>query len=83
MDDEKLEIISQLMNFSDDELRGSMLIIYYWDDMVKENIVEKEDLQKIGRLTEEKYTKIKDFVSNKLQEQIERNNNGNKKKEKS
>ena len=77
MDDEKLEIISQLMNFNDDELKGSMLIIYYWDDMVKENIVKKEDLKNIGYLTTEKYSKIKEFISQKLKEHIERKNDGN------
>ena len=59
MDDKKLELFFQLMNFNDDELRGSMLIIFYWDDMVKENIVEKEDLENIGYLTDEKYSKEK------------------------
>ena len=78
MDVEKLETIKLLQNYSNDEIKQIMIIMTYWDDMVNIGIVTKDDINNLSNLPEEKQSKIIDYVSSKIKDKLERNNDGNK-----
>lgn len=78
MDIEKLEIINLLSNYDSEEIKQIMIIMTYWQEMIKQGIVDTNDINNLSELSQEKQDKIKNFISNKIAEQIERNNNGNK-----
>ena len=84
MDIEKLETINLLSNYDNEEITQIMIIMTYWEDMIKEGIVDINDINNLSNLSKKKQYKIKSFVSNKIKKQLERNNYGNKdsKKEK-
>ena len=79
IDYEELELLGALMKYNSDEIREMLVIMTYWDDMIKAGVINVEDNENISTLSQEKQKAIIDFVSNKLKGEIERNNNGNKK----
>jgi len=79
MDIEKLELFDLLKKISKKELLQIMTIMICWDEMVEIGIVNDYDINLLANLSEEKQKAIIKFVSNKLEEQMERNNNGKEK----
>lgn len=81
MDDKKLEIISLLSKYNKEEIQQIMIIMTYWDEMVKNGIVSENDKNNLPLLSDTKQRQIKEYVSKKIIEQVERNKNGKEKKE--
>ena len=81
MDDKKLEIISLLSKYNKEEIQQMMIIMTYWDEMVKNGIVSENDKNNLPLLSDTKQRQIKEYVSKKIIEQVERNKNGKEKKE--
>lgn len=75
---EKLETINLLSQYEREEIQQMLIIMIYWEDMIKEGIINDNDINELSTLSEEKQNKIKEYVSNKINQQIERNNNGTK-----
>jgi len=46
--------------------------------MINEEIINIDDINELSNLSEEKQNKIKEYVSNKINQQVERNKNGEK-----
>ena len=78
MDIEKLEIINLLSNYDSEDITKIMIVMTYWKDMIDNGIVDENDIDNLSNLSQEKQDNIKNFISNKIASQIERNNNGNK-----
>lgn len=76
MDYEKLEILTLLSQFDKEEIQQIMIIMTYWDEMIKDGIVNNDDINNLSMLSKEKQNKIKEYVSHKINKQIERNNDG-------
>lgn len=64
---EIVNIISQLSTWSKEELLGFSTVMVLWDEMVEQNIIEKDDLYNIKDLSKDKQEKIKEYVMNKLE----------------
>ncbi len=79
IDDEKLETIKLLSQYNSEEITQIMIIMTFWDDMVKEGILTDEDINSISSLSEEKQQRIKDYVSKQLMNQQKGTENGTKK----
>lgn len=73
MESEKLELIKILSQYDRDELQKILIIMTYWEDMIKEGIVNEKDLDNIVDLPIDKQNKIKEFVTQKLEERIKQN----------
>ena len=80
--DKQLEIINMLSNYDKEDITQIMIIMTYWQEMINQGIIDINDIDRLTELSREKQDKIKNFVSHKITEQIERNNNGNKGKKK-
>lgn len=81
MDEEKLEIIKTLSKYNADEMSQIMIIMTYWDDMIKDKIISIDDIDNLSNLSPEKQDSIKRYVTQKINEHIGRENNEwNKKK---
>lgn len=76
MDYEKLEILTLLSQFDKEEIQQIMIIMTYWDEMIKDGIVNNDDINNLSMLSKKKQNKIKEYVSHKINKQIERNNDG-------
>ena len=81
MSDEKLELIKMLSQYDKEEMQQILIIMTYWDEMVEKGIISIDDINQVADLSEEKQNNIKEYVSKKIQSQIERNNNGTKSEE--
>ena len=66
MSEEKLELINLLSQYDNTGIQQTMVIMTYWDDMVKNRIVDKEDINNLSGLTKRKQRNIKKFVKKKL-----------------
>lgn len=78
MDEKKLEIFDLLSQYEKEEIQQILIIMTYWEDMINEEIINIDDINELSNLSEEKQNKIKEYVSNKINQQVERNKNGEK-----
>lgn len=79
MDEEKLELIHLLKEYSKDEFKQILTIMVCWDEMVNIGIVSKDDINNLSNLSKDKQNKIKKFVSQKLAKSLERKQNERRK----
>lgn len=77
MDEEKLELINLLSQYNSNDIQQMLIIMTYWEEMVKNGIVTKDDINNLSSLTKEKQRNIKKFVKTKLKGVAERKQNGN------
>ena len=81
---EQPELISMLSQYDKEEIKEILIVMTYWDEMIKEGIINDNDINEAANLSKEKQEAIKKFVSSKLKDVIERKSNerGKRKEEK-
>ena len=50
----KLEILTLLSQFDKEEIQQIMIIMTYWDEMIKDGIVNNDDINNLSMLSKEK-----------------------------
>lgn len=78
---EQPELISMLSQYDKEEIQQMLIIMTYWDEMVNAGIINIDDIDDVANLSSEKQEAIKNFVSSKLQDVIERKSNERGKQE--
>jgi hypothetical protein len=77
------ELINLLSQYDKQEIQQMLIIMTYWEEMVNVGIINIDDINDLANLSSEKQEAIKNFVSSKLKDVIERKSNGKgKQKEK-
>lgn len=72
---EQPELISMLSQYDKEEIQQMLIIMTYWDEMVNAGIINIDDIDDAANLSIEKQEAIKNYVSSKLQDVIERKSN--------
>ena len=72
---EQPELISLLSQYDKEEIQQMLIIMTYWDEMVNAGIINIDDIDNAANLSIEKQEAIKNYVSSKLQDVIERKSN--------
>lgn len=72
---EQPELISLLSQYDKEEIQQMLIIMTYWDEMVNAGIINIDDIDDAANLSIEKQEAIKNYVSSKLQDVIERKSN--------
>ena len=78
---EQPELINMLSQYDKEEIQQMLIIMTYWDEMVNAGIINIDDIDDVANLSSEKQEAIKNFVSSKLQDVIERKSNERGKQE--
>lgn len=66
---EKLELINEFKNMSKEEIINIFTIVYYLGEMEKEGLITREEIVNISKITNEKKTKVINYINKKLKQQ--------------